>query len=231
MEEPEFDKFAAEYWDLHAANIRLSGEDPDYFAQYKVAEVARDRPALTTARAQILDFGAGTGNAVRFFRKQFPDAALTCLDVSKKSPWIGESRFSQLADFVHFDGRTIPFPDEQFDVTFALCVFHHIAKSEHPRLLAELRRVTRTGGRLFVFEHNPFNPLTVHAVNTCAFDENAVLLRPLAFARSVATAGFAATRVRFHIFFPHFLRALRPLERWMQWLPLGAQYCVVARKL
>ena len=32
MDEVEFDKFADEYRDLHAANIKLSGEDPEYFA-------------------------------------------------------------------------------------------------------------------------------------------------------------------------------------------------------
>ena len=47
MDEAEFDKFADEYRGLHAANIRLSGEEPEYFAEYKVvdiaAELARDR--------------------------------------------------------------------------------------------------------------------------------------------------------------------------------------------
>jgi hypothetical protein len=36
--------------------------------------------------------------------------------------------------------------------------------------------------------------------------------------------------VRYRVFFPRFLRALRNLERWMTWLPLGAQYYVLAVK-
>ena len=43
-------------------------------------------------------------------------------------------------------------------------------------------------------------------------------------------AGFAGAAIRYRIFFPHALRGLRPLEAKMTWLPLGAQYYVVARK-
>ena len=41
----------------------------------------------------------------------------------------------------------------------------------------ELKRVLRAGGACVIFEHNPLNPLTVQAVNTCPFDENAVLIK------------------------------------------------------
>ena len=42
MDEVEFDKFADEYRDMHAANIKLSGEDPEYFAEYKIADIAAE---------------------------------------------------------------------------------------------------------------------------------------------------------------------------------------------
>jgi hypothetical protein len=42
MDEAEFDKFADEYRSMHAANIRLSGEDPEYFAEYKIADIAAE---------------------------------------------------------------------------------------------------------------------------------------------------------------------------------------------
>jgi hypothetical protein len=46
----------------------------------------------------------------------------------------------------------------------------------------------------------------------------------------VAAAGFARVAVKHRIFFPHALRGLRPLEKYMTWLPFGAQYYVVAQK-
>jgi hypothetical protein len=43
MEKAEFDQFAAEYLAQHAANIRASGESPEFFARYKVEDACRER--------------------------------------------------------------------------------------------------------------------------------------------------------------------------------------------
>lgn len=230
MDEVEFDKFADEYRQLHAANIRLSGEQPEYFAEYKIvdiaAELARDGVAARTA----LDFGAGVGYSVPHFARHLPETRVTCLDVSRKSLELGEAQHGAAAQFRHFDGRRIPYPDGAFDVALASCVFHHIPHDEHVALLAEIRRVLAPAGRLYIFEHNPLNPLTRHAVNTCVFDEHAELVLAPTMRGRVRAAGFAAADVRYRIFFPHALRSLRPLEAKLTWLPLGAQYYVCARK-
>lgn len=232
MDEVEFDKFADEYRDLHAANIKLSGESPEYFAEYKIADIAAE---LARANAgvprKILDFGAGVGYSVPFFARHLPAARVTCLDVSRKSLDIGAAKHGSVAEFRHFDGARIPFPDAVFDVAIASCVFHHIPHDEHVSLLAEIRRVLTPRGWLFVFEHNPLNPLTRHAVNTCAFDEHAELIGAPTMRRRVCAAGFGAADVNYRIFFPRALRGLRPLESHLKWLPLGAQYYVAARGL
>jgi SAM-dependent methyltransferase len=231
VDEAEFDRFADEYRAMHADNIRVSGESPEYFAEYKIVDVAGLLPPERFPNGpDILDFGAGVGTSVPYFLKYFPKARLTCLDVSRKSLDQGESRFRSQASFVHFDGARIPFPDGQFDLAFLACVLHHIPHAEHVNILRELRRILRPGGALVIFEHNPYNPLTVRAVNTCRFDENAVLLRPGRLQANVATAGFDAAAARFRIFLPHALQALRRFEPRMTWLPLGAQYYVHARK-
>jgi ubiquinone/menaquinone biosynthesis C-methylase UbiE len=230
MDEAEFDKFADEYRSLHAANIRLSGEDPEYFAEYKVVDIAAELGRAGIVARKALDFGAGVGYSVPFFARHLPAARVTCLDVSRKSLEVGAARFADAAEFTHFDGRTIPFPDATFDVALASCVFHHIPHEQHVDLLAEIRRVLQPHGRLFVFEHNPLNPLTRHAVNTCEFDEHAQLVRAPVMRQRARAAGFAAADVRYRIFFPRALRRLRPLEAKLTWLPLGAQYYVAARK-
>jgi SAM-dependent methyltransferase len=232
MDEAEFDKFAAEYRTMHAANIRLSGEDPEYFAEYKIVDIANEvaRRAPTAASPRVLDFGAGVGYSVPFFARHLPEARVTCLDVSKKSLEIGSLRYPGQAEFTHFDGSAIPYEAATFDVALASCVFHHIPHSEHVALLGEVRRVLKPGGLLFVFEHNPLNPLTRHAVDTCPFDENAVLIGAPTMRRRARAAGFDEANVKYRIFFPHFLRGLRPLEPRLTWLPLGAQYYVLCRK-
>jgi SAM-dependent methyltransferase len=230
MDEVEFDKFADEYRDLHAANIKLSGEDPEYFAEYKIADIAAELERARAVARTALDFGAGVGYSVPFFARHLPTARVTCLDVSRKSLDLGAARHGAAAEFRHFDGRRIPYADGTFDVALASCVFHHIPHDEHVALLGEIGRVLAPGGRLFVFEHNPLNPLTRYAVNTCVFDEHAKLVLARTMRARVRAAGFAAADVRYRIFFPHGLRRLRPLEAKLTWLPLGAQYYVVARK-
>ena len=230
MDEAEFDRFADEYRAMHAASIRLSGEQPEYFAEYKIADIAAELGREHAVARTALDFGAGVGYSVPFFARHLPATRVTCLDVSRKSLDLGAARHGAAAEFRHFDGRRIPYADGTFDVALASCVFHHIPHAEHVALLTEIRRVLTPGGRLFVFEHNPLNPLTRHAVNSCEFDEHAVLVLAPTMKRRVRAAGFATAAVRYRIFFPHVLRGLRPLEARLKWLPLGAQYYVVAHK-
>lgn len=226
MEKAEFDKFADEYTNMLKSSIGITGENPDYFAEYKIADIAlfSKTAGSTDEPLRILDFGSGNGASIPYVRKYFPTAELNCLDVSERSLELAESRFPSLANYVLFDGSTIPFPDEYFDISFAACVFHHIEHSEHSTLTKELYRVTKPGGNLFIFEHNPYNPLTVRAVNTCPFDVNAKLLKPRHTNKLLLAAGFRDTQICYRIFFPHSLRKLRGLEKHLTWLPLGGQY-------
>lgn len=230
--ESEFDRFAEEYRNQLAANIAASGESPEFFAEYKVADIAGvlEARGLSNAGLRVLDFGAGIGNSVPHFRKHLPGASITCLDVSRKSLELGRARFGEVAQFVHFEGDELPFPDGGFDVVLVACVLHHIDHAQHQAVLARLRRMLSTRGLLFVYEHNPLNPLTVRAVNTCPFDENAELLRPHRLRATLAKAGFSKAETRYRIFFPHALRKLRFLERYLRWCPLGAQFATIAER-
>jgi len=232
MEEAEFDKFADEYYAIHADNISVSGEEPAYFAEYKIRDVVKTCSGLrsSTGALSILDFGAGVGTSVPFLRRYMPDARVTCLDVSSKSLAVGRLRFGNDAEFVLFDGSLIPFPDQSFDFVFAACVFHHIDHREHLSLLREVFRVLAPGGAVLVYEHNPYNPLTRQAVNTCAFDSNARLISARVMRRRFVDAGFLNAFVRYRVFFPASLQRLRALEPFLTWLPIGAQYYVAAYK-
>lgn len=233
MDETEFDKFADEYNAILVDSLHGSGEGPQYFAEYKIIDIARHcatRDSGNRTTPMLLDFGAGNGSLVPYVNKHFPQGQLTCLDVSRRSLEVAEKRFPSLAQYVHFDGMYIPCPDEYFDIAFAACVFHHIEHDKHISLLKELNRVVRPGGSLFIFEHNPYNPLTVRVVNNCVFDENAHLIRARDMKRQLLAAGFNDASIHYRIFFPRALRVLRPLEKAMTWLPLGAQYYVLANK-
>lgn len=231
MDKAEFDKFADEYRSLHQQNIRASGESPEFFAEYKVVD------ALTVARKhrlkdkiKIIDFGSGVGNSVPHFAKYFKNAELYCVDVSERSLEISKARFPGLAKYRGFDGITLPFDSGTIDMVFTACVFHHIPESQHERLFKEIHRVLSKNGLFIVFEHNPRNPLTVRAVDACPFDENAVLIEAKLFRSRLKSAGFSDVRSKFRIFFPGPLRFFRSFEKFIGWLPLGAQYYVSGKK-
>ena len=178
----------------------------------------------------VIDIGAGIGASVPYFKKHLPNSEIICLDVSAKSLAVGQKRFGDQAWFVRFDGSILPLNDGSIDVAFAACVLHHVAPGQHVKLLREFHRVLRKDGLVFVFEHNPWNPLTQYAVNTCPFDENAKLISAVGMRANLRRAGFHQTGTRYRVFFPRWLKQLRSLERRLCWLPLGAQYCVVAGK-
>ena len=230
MNSAEFDGFADEYEAQHRANIAISGEAPDYFARYKIQVLKQLAQDHRVQPGRVLDFGSGIGNSLPHFHDLLPDTRLVCADVSQRSLELSGNRFPGLADPVLIEGNRVPVDGSQFDVAFSACVFHHIPQDEHVHWLSELRRVTRPGGMLTIFEHNPLNPLTVHAVNTCPFDANARLIRAATFMDSYRKAGWLGPQVRYHVFFPRALSVLRRLEPHLSRVALGAQYSVTAIK-
>ncbi len=239
MEAAEFDKFADEYLAVHARNVALSGEDPDFFARAKVAEVRRRWSAARWPEPhRILDFGSGIGASLPHLHSAFPDAVLTALDVSARSLAISADRQGPIAERVLWDGEeTVPAPETGYDLIFTACVFHHIPAERHEALFTALRSSLARGeapngeggGALVVFEHNPANPVTRYIVATCPFDENAVLIAPRTLAARLRRGGLTRISLRFTGFFPKALAALRPLEPALAWAPIGAQYYALAR--
>jgi len=229
MESAEFDRFADEYDAMHQANIAITGERPDFFAEYKIRVLKQIVVGRREPVRRIVDFGSGIGNSIPHFNRYFPEADLVCADVSQRSLELSRSRFPGLGRPLLIEGASIAAEDATFDLAFSACVFHHIPHAEHVAWLSELRRIVRPSGMLAIFEHNPLNPLTVHAVNTCPFDENAHLIGARQLVARCRAAGWARAAVRYHLFFPRALAALRPLEPWLQHVPFGGQYSVIAR--
>jgi SAM-dependent methyltransferase len=226
----EFDRFADEYDQVHQKNIAITGERPEYFHEYKIRVLAAIAGERGLEAKSILDFGSGIGNSTPFFRRYFPDAKLFGADVSQRSLEIAEARFAGVSTGLRIADGRIPAEDGAFGIAFSACVFHHIPHEEHVSWLRELYRVTRPGGMLAIFEHNPRNPLTVRAVNTCPFDENARLIRAGELLERFRAGGWKEPKVRYHIFFPHALAKLRGLEPSLSPVPFGGQYSVMAVK-
>ena len=230
MKVAEFDKFAEEYLATHQTNLAVTGESPDYFARYKIVEVARRLRAMKFRPERVLDFGCGIGNSAPHLREAFPEARITGVDVSEKSLAVAKARFPGAAEFLAYDpGSAPPAPAEGYDLIFSACVFHHIEAPEHLAIFKRLRERLAPGGVMAIFEHNPLNPVSRYIVATCPFDENAVLIPAGELARRHRQAGFGKVAVTYTGFFPGPLRALRPLEPLIAAVPFGAQYYTLAR--
>lgn len=230
LDKTEFDKFAEEYTNIHKDNIRISGESPNFFSEYKIKDLKNIAINFgLSSNISILDFGCGVGNSIEYLLKYFPESNIMGVDVSEKSIEIATQRFSSMAILQSYDGETLPYDDSSLDIVFSACVFHHISQELYPHIFSELRRVLKKNGLFVVFEHNPLNPLTLKAVNTCPFDENAVLIKCNDFKKILSDNTFKDISSSYRIFFPHFLRKLRPLETFLSWFPLGAQYYIVAK--
>ena len=223
----EFDQVAQDYRAQHAHSTGVSVEALDYFASYKIEYLKTLWHARGRQPRVLLDFGAGIGNALAPMHEAFPEADIVALDVSRASLDLVDAQAIPRVRTLAYDGLQIPLADGSVDCIFIACVFHHIPAEHHVALLRELRRVLRRDGALVLFEHNPLNPLTRLAVARCEFDRDAVLIGAGEMRRRLKAGGFAAVERRFCLFFPPVLALLRPLERLLGWLPLGAQYHLV----
>lgn len=238
MKPHEFDLVAQEYEEQHRTSIALSGETPEYFARLKVDLIEERLPRLKLKAIrepeQILDFGCGVGNLFTPLRRAFPNALISGADPSSKSLEIAGSR--------HRHSMTSPpnlhliqdgfsgLPTDQFDLIVLACVIHHVDPVDRDRVLAEVYRLLKPSGTLWIFEHNPYNPMTLHAVKQCEFDRNAKLVSNQQTRNLLRGNGFAIADSGYMTFFPAVLKSFRPLENYLRWFLAGAQHYVVGTK-
>jgi ubiquinone/menaquinone biosynthesis C-methylase UbiE len=221
-----FDGHAQNYADTVNTRLRSSGEDVAFFARLKAQLVAREM-AHDVPRT-VLDFGCGIGLGTTAVATALPRSQVMGCDPSEESVKQAKATLTSTprVRFVPFGGDTLPFDAASFDVVFTSCVFHHIERPSHAWWISEIVRVLKPGGAFFIFEHNPFNPLTRRVVASCPFDRGVVLLGPRYTHALLRHGGLAVTRPKFYFFFPHFLAPLRRFEYLLDWCPVGAQYYV-----
>ena len=98
---------------------------------------------------RILDAGCGTGEGSLRLAEMFPRAEVLGVDVLEERIGMARSLCARLGSRVRFENQSVfdlREPDASFDLTVNRHVMHSIP---HPdRVVAELKRVTKRGGRL-----------------------------------------------------------------------------------
>lgn len=228
----EFDSFAKSYRDAMEASLKGSGYDT-FYDEYKIREL---HDFLANAKYgkddfSFLNFGCGIGKSEPFIRKYFSKAKIYSIDVSVESINVAKdnNNFLHNLEFAVFDGVDIPF-DLSFDVIFIANVLHHIPYEQHMTIMDSIYNRLNKDGYLFIFEHNPHNPITRRIVNSCVFDKNAVLLKPKYCLSLLKQYNYSWFTIRYTLFFPKSLSLLRLVEKYLRKLPLGAQYYCICMK-
>ena len=216
----EFDSVADNYQELVTESVRISGESSDYFSAYKAHYLGRILVRVSIKR--ILDYGCGVGSLAKHLRTQFPLASIDGFDPSRESIKKVNDSLRQHGSFA----SSLQDLGCDYDLIVIANVLHHVKVKERQAVFEQVFSRLASGGRLVVFEHNPFNPLTRWAVSHCAFDSDAILLRSIEASERFRMAGFKGVRRDFVVFFPRWLALLRPLEPLLHWCPGGAQYAV-----
>ena len=229
MSKHEFDEYHDKYVKTVEDSIGFSGLEHSFF-QISKADKLRDlvtRHFGNDTRPSLLDVGCGIGALHPYIEPLF--GRIDGVDVSPDS--IAQAQKANPDhSYFDYDGLRLPFDDDTFDMTLAVCVMHHVPTAHWENFLTEKARVVRPGGLVCLIEHNPINPATRLSVARCPFDKDAVLLGARQMRRRLKGAGLNPVFTEHFVFFPTHKPVFHAMERGLKWLPLGAQYLAVGQK-
>ncbi len=106
---------------------------------------------------QVLDIGCGTGSLTRDIATALSNKTRSLsigLDAAEKMIKIARLKSSEIPN-IHFDAaiaEKLPYPSGKFDTAVSTFFFHHVHIELKKKVLAEIRRVLKPGGRLIVVD-------------------------------------------------------------------------------
>ncbi len=226
----EFDAYQHTY--SCAVNKALGGLAPglhDKFTEYKARLIFQylQRTMSDPKHAAVLDVGCGIGSTDTCLLRDIEQ--VHGVDVSEALLTVARNANAR-GNYKSYDGLRLPYEDGHFDMTFAICVLHHVPQAGRNHFIKEMARVTKVGGSVLVFEHNPINPFTRCVVSRCEFDVGVKLVWPATLRRMIKSTRLDIVQRQFIIFSPFFDGTCRCLEKWLAGVPIGAQYYLAMQK-
>jgi SAM-dependent methyltransferase len=231
MSTAAFDAYAVDYESSLQQGLSVSGESSDYFASGRVRWLRRRLMQMDSSLHPIhavLDFGCGTGNSVPWLKREFQTHSLVGIDTSERSLVQARSRFA--SEQVRFETVQKFVPQSEMDLAYCNGVFHHIPVEQRAAAASTVFDSLRPKGWFAFWENNPWNPGTRYVMSRIPFDRDAIPMSLIEAKRLLRRVGFEVRSVDTCFYFPRCLRCMRWLEPKLSWLPLGAQYLVLAQR-
>lgn len=175
---------AQQYWDEVAGHIGgrsdgggvVAGDDTEFYRLKRSMFLRRFLgPALREA-STVLEVGCGPGGNVRWLTEQ--GKKVVGADLSETM--LRHAGRTVDAEFVHIDGRTLPFEDRRFEAVFVATVLQHNPPEDARSLLLEMARVAER--EVHLFEDTAVLPVHDRASHW--------LRRPSWYAATLRDAGF-----------------------------------------
>ncbi|MFT3821130.1 MAG: class I SAM-dependent methyltransferase [Rubrivivax sp.] len=104
------------------------------------------------AGATLLEAGCGAAQLARALLQRYPDAKVTGLEVDERQHAKNLAAPASGLSFVLAGAQAVPFGDARFDGALMLKSLHHVPRALMAGALAEMARVVRPGGWLYVSE-------------------------------------------------------------------------------
>ena len=227
----EFDEYADGYKaGMEDPIKRAIGDSHERFLRIKLDQIHSDLGESDLEKPlTYLDFGCGEGAFLSLVSEAHAQWDINGYDISEKMLKQARHRYPELSSCRwHHDVDSLE--EGSFDVVTAICVFHHIPPALWQESMNKIYRLLKPGGSFYIFEHNPFNPLTLLIVKRAEIDRNAVLLSPGKSSGLARRTGFRNVITRFFLFTPPNWSISPRLDQYLTSLPLGGQYMVRAKK-
>ena len=225
----EFDSIAKGYIGERIETLGSFGKFIDTAHSYKIEYLKYLLPEMPKA---ILEYGCGIGLNLPYLQKNFPSTELFGCDVSQESILLARENVQCCTFDTIETSEDLKIYKNRIDCVFISVVLHHIQPEDHEKWISGLYDILRKGGHMVIFENNMKNPLTKKFVQKLPMDKNAIML-DAKYCENIIIKIFGEksyVKLGYTYFFPWRNKICTWIEHHLAWLPLGAQYYVIARK-
>jgi SAM-dependent methyltransferase len=148
---------------LSVFSFGLMGSNLDDIGTSSAFWLRRTHPGF--APGAILDLGCSVGHQTLPWKRAWPDASVTGIDVAAPCLRYAHGRAQSQgidAHFVQADATALPWPDASFDLVYSSMFLHELPLKDINKVFAEIRRVLKPGGLMLHYELPPNSQLSAY---------------------------------------------------------------------